>query len=103
MDIREESAWITLNRPEVGNALHAQMIREMIECLNQVESESGLKSIVITGRGKFFCTGADLGWLKNLVKTAPNRIDQEAEILSNMYYKIKTMPLPSLPESTELL
>lgn len=63
--IREErTAWIYLNRPEKGNALNIQMLKEMIEALDTLERDQSIVSLVITGRGKLFCAGADLNEMK---------------------------------------
>ena len=53
--------WITLNRPEAGNALTVAMRNEMINWLSDVSGDAAVRAVVITGRGeRGFCTGADL-------------------------------------------
>ncbi len=53
--------WITLNRPEAGNALTVAMRNEMIDWLGDVSGDAAVRAVVITGRGeRGFCTGADL-------------------------------------------
>lgn len=57
----EGLARITLNRPEVRNALCNPMIEELIDALKKTKESSGAKAIMITGAGdKAFCAGADL-------------------------------------------
>jgi 2-(1,2-epoxy-1,2-dihydrophenyl)acetyl-CoA isomerase len=54
-------AWITLNRPEAGNALTAAMRDQMVVWLEQASADLAVRVVVITGAGeKGFCTGADL-------------------------------------------
>ncbi len=54
-------AWLTLNRPEVRNALTPEMREELIEAVGTVASDPELRCLVLTGAGDGFCTGADIG------------------------------------------
>jgi len=54
-------AWITLNRPEAGNAITAAMRDQIIAWLEEASADLGVRVVVLTGAGeKGFCTGADL-------------------------------------------
>jgi 2-(1,2-epoxy-1,2-dihydrophenyl)acetyl-CoA isomerase len=54
-------AWITLNRPEAGNALTAAMRDQVVAWLEEASADLGVRVVVLTGSGeKGFCTGADL-------------------------------------------
>jgi 2-(1,2-epoxy-1,2-dihydrophenyl)acetyl-CoA isomerase len=53
--------WITLNRPDVGNAMTVAMRNEIIDWLENASVDHAVRAVVLTGRGeKGFCTGADL-------------------------------------------
>jgi len=53
--------WITINRPEKRNALHAGVIALLREGLRQAHADPSVRAIVLTGMGdKAFCAGADL-------------------------------------------
>jgi enoyl-CoA hydratase/carnithine racemase len=55
-------ALIRLNRPDKRNAINARMSAELIECLDALEADDGVRAIVLTGAGeKSFCAGADMG------------------------------------------
>lgn len=55
-------ATITIDRPEKRNALNGQVRRELMEALDQLESDSAVRVVVITGAGeKAFVAGADIG------------------------------------------
>jgi 2-(1,2-epoxy-1,2-dihydrophenyl)acetyl-CoA isomerase len=59
---KEDSvATITLNRLEKSNAFDDQMISEMREALKDVERDASVRCVVLTGAGKNFCAGQDLG------------------------------------------
>jgi len=56
---------LTLNRPEVLNAMNADLIMGLLDNLYEAKANQKVRSIVITGNGRGFCAGADLvdgGW-----------------------------------------
>lgn len=54
-------AKLVLNRPDKLNSFNAQMHSEVRECLKSVERDSTIRCLLITGRGRGFCAGQDLG------------------------------------------
>lgn len=52
-------ATITLNRPEVLNALNQQMEEELTQAINQVSQDEEIRVLLIKGAGRAFCAGAD--------------------------------------------
>lgn len=57
--LRDEIAVITLNRPDVMNALNSQMRIELLHAVRAAEAEA--RVLVMTGKGRAFCSGQDLG------------------------------------------
>ena len=51
---------ISLNRPEQYNALNLELIDLLAETLSQAATDDAIRGILITGRGKAFCSGGDL-------------------------------------------
>lgn len=51
---------ITLNRPEKLNAFTADMMRQMVEALDEADANDEVRAVVVTGAGRAFCAGADL-------------------------------------------
>ncbi len=61
VDVKDAVASVTLNRPEVRNALSATLIRELEQALATLEADPAARVIVLSGAGdKAFCAGADL-------------------------------------------
>lgn len=59
-EVDQGVARITLNRPEVLNAISSQMIEELQAVLNTVHDDDAVRAVVLTGAGRGFCSGADL-------------------------------------------
>ena len=57
---RERVATVTLDRPERLNAIDAAMTVELDAVLRELEEDSSVRAIVLTGRGRGFCSGADV-------------------------------------------
>ena len=61
IDISNGVATLTLNDPDKRNAINLQMNDEICETLDELEASEEVGSLVVTGAGKAFCAGADLG------------------------------------------
>lgn len=60
LNVENDVATVTLSRPEKLNALTAEMIHELVEVLDQCDSNDDVKAIIVTGDGRAFCAGADI-------------------------------------------
>lgn len=69
-DVRDMVATITFNRPERMNAWTAVLEAELRQAVAAAGSDDGVRCIVLTGAGRAFCAGADLGGALGVVPTA---------------------------------
>jgi enoyl-CoA hydratase/carnithine racemase len=60
LDVSDRIATITLDRPEVLNAFTGTMMAEMIDAFDRTDADDGVRAVIVTGRGRGFCAGADL-------------------------------------------
>jgi enoyl-CoA hydratase/carnithine racemase len=60
-DVADRILTITLNRPDRLNAWTTTMQRELIEAFDRADADDDVRAIVVTGEGRGFCAGADLG------------------------------------------
>ena len=67
-------AIITLNRPARYNAITEAMKWGLIHALNDIQKDEAIKAVVLTGNGKGFCAGADMGDLQNSGTADPQEI-----------------------------
>jgi len=87
-------AVVTLNRPEKHNAMDAVMIRELTEIAGRLGRDPAVRVVVITGAGRSFCAGGDLGWMKEqMAADGPTRA-REARALAEMLGALDAMPKP---------
>jgi enoyl-CoA hydratase/carnithine racemase len=59
--VADRVATITLDRPDRLNAFTVTMQRELVAVLDAVDGDPEVRAVVVTGRGRGFCAGADLG------------------------------------------
>jgi E-phenylitaconyl-CoA hydratase len=59
-DLADKVAVITLNRPEVRNAINRELRHALMEALQRVREEDDIRAAIITGAGRTFSAGADL-------------------------------------------
>ena len=63
---KEGIVYLTLNRPDVRNAISQQMIDEILETLRLIDRDDEIRIVIITGAGKAFMAGADIAELKRM-------------------------------------
>ena len=92
-DLTAGVATITLNRPEVMNALSGALRRALLEAIRRAESEA--RVIVLTGAGRAFCSGQDLADAQGLGAEVPfeQLLNEEYVPLLNAIYDC---PLPTI-------
>ena len=92
-DLTAGVATITLNRPEVMNALSGSLRRALLEAIRRAESEA--RVIVLTGAGRAFCSGQDLADAQGFGAEVPfeQLLNEEYVPLLNAIYDC---PLPTI-------
>lgn len=88
------TAEVWLNRPEVRNAFNDGVIAELTQAFRELGADPQLRCITLAGRGKAFCAGADLNWMKAMAgyDWEGNRADAQA--LADMLYTLYSCPVP---------
>lgn len=87
---------IWLNRPEIRNAFNETMIQELIDCFEAAGKMESLRMLVLRGRGRAFCAGADLNWMRGVAGYSYEENLAESLNLSKCFYTIYTSPKPTL-------
>ncbi|MFO7657353.1 MAG: enoyl-CoA hydratase-related protein [Bacteroidales bacterium] len=84
----KNTAFLRLNRPEVGNAINRDMAAEIIDALETLDKHASVRFIVIEGNGKNFCTGADLIWMKNAAEAPYDKNLEDSLLLAKCFHKL---------------
>ena len=90
VELEDSVARIFLNRPEKANALNSAMLLALADAVHSVEP-SGPRVVVIAGRGRNFCGGADAAELKALV---PATAGAFVEKIHQVCKAIRALPVP---------
>ena len=88
------TAHVRLDRPDRHNAFDEALIAALTEAFIALGADAQVRAIMLSGNGKSFCAGADLGWMRRAGgwTEAENRAD--AMRLSDMLTAIDTCPKP---------
>ena len=76
LDLNDYVATITLNRPKKGNSITTTMGNLLLKILQELKNNNKARIIIITGSGKYFCTGMDLSNKSNEKKLDPKLLFQ---------------------------
>ncbi|HEX8234242.1 MAG TPA: 2-(1,2-epoxy-1,2-dihydrophenyl)acetyl-CoA isomerase PaaG [Caulobacteraceae bacterium] len=95
-EIKDGLARLTLNRPDRLNSFNAQMHGEVAQALSAVEAEgSGARCLLITGAGRGFCAGQDLGDRAVAPGAEPVDLGHSVETYYNpLVRRLVTLPMP---------
>ena len=95
-EVRETGvAIVTLNRPERMNAWGGGLATQLYERLDEAESDPAVRVIVLTGRGRAFCAGADMGGLDSIgAATTSGEVDVSKLVGERFPSFVTTMAKP---------
>ncbi len=89
--------YLTLNRPEVRNALNEVLIAELADWADdavEAARHDGLRGVVLAGAGTVFCAGADLAWMSKMARYSEAENLADAEAASRMFAALDSLPVP---------
>jgi methylglutaconyl-CoA hydratase len=98
INMKQGVSTIFLNRPNVHNAMNEQLMKELIQCFDQLITDTTTRIIIITGNGKSFCAGADLNWMKSMVHYSLDENIKDSNLLLELYDKIYHCPKPVIAQ-----
>jgi methylglutaconyl-CoA hydratase len=87
-------ATLTLNRPDKHNAMSGQMLAELTQAAAALGRDDAVRVVVLTGAGKSFCAGGDLGWMRDQADMDAATRSVEAGKLAAMLGALNTLPKP---------
>ncbi len=95
-EIINNTAIITLNRPEKRNALHPFLIEQFKSKLVEIEKDDSVKALIITGAGNVFCAGADLEYLQQISKNSSIENYKDSKSIAELFLMIYEFSKPTI-------
>ena len=97
LDIRRPSRFVAevwLDRPEVRNAFNEGVIAELGAAFKSFAADPDLRAVLLGGRGKAFCAGADLSWMRAMAGFDWEQNRADAQALADMLWAVYRCPVP---------
>jgi len=88
-------ATVTLSRPEVHNAFNAELVAELSAAFDTTANENA-RVMVLTGQGASFSAGADLNWMRAMVRASESENRDDARRLAAMLRKLDQLHCPTI-------
>ncbi len=89
-------ATVTLNRPQLHNAFDDALIAELTDVLEAYGADPAVRAVVLTGAGKSFSAGADLGWMKRMAGYSYAENLADAAGLARLMNVLDRLPKPTI-------
>lgn len=89
-------AVLSLARPEAANAFSAELMTELTAHLKGLAKDPDLRAMILTGKGKHFSAGADLGWMKASATLTQDENKRDAKNLIDLFEALYNMPVPTI-------
>ncbi|UCH47481.1 MAG: enoyl-CoA hydratase/isomerase family protein [Betaproteobacteria bacterium] len=96
LETHRDVAVIWMNRPDVRNAFNETMIAELSAAFRSLDADDEVKAVVLAGRGKSFCAGADLNWMKKMSGYSAEQNYEDALGLASMLHTLYSMTKPTI-------
>lgn len=90
------AATLWLNRPEVHNAFDEAMIAALARDLKKLEADPAVRMLVLAGRGKSFCAGADVNWMRRQAAQSEADNLRDAGVFAGMLRALNSFRKPTI-------
>jgi len=88
-------ATLTLDRADMHNAFNAELIAVLTRAFDELAAAPP-RALVLTGAGKSFSAGADLGWMRAMADAGEDENRADSERLAAMFRKLDELPCPTI-------
>jgi len=89
-------ATLTLNRPQIHNAFDDQLVAQLSHALRLLEADEAVRVVLLTGAGKNFCAGADLGWMRRVADFSFEENLADAGALAELFRTLHALKKPTI-------
>jgi 2-(1,2-epoxy-1,2-dihydrophenyl)acetyl-CoA isomerase len=96
IEIEGPVATLTLDRPEIGNAIDLPLARALLKAAVRCDQDAAIRCVVLTAKGRLFCAGGDLGSFGSAGGDLPGFLSELAGTLHLALSRLMRMPKPFL-------
>lgn len=96
VEVNAGVAKLTLNRPDKHNAFDDKIIATLTTDLETLAKRPDVRVLVLQAKGKSFCAGADLNWMKRMAGYSEQENNEDALKLANMLSTLYYFPKPTI-------
>ncbi|MCH2533999.1 MAG: enoyl-CoA hydratase-related protein [Bdellovibrionales bacterium] len=93
-NIHKQVCSIELSREEKRNAFNPEMIEELTQAFEKAAKDSEVAVVLLRGKGKSFCAGADLGWMQSMVNYNFDENLEDSHKLHKMFEALEAINVP---------
>ena len=98
IEVTNNVATVTLNRPDVRNAFNDEVIVEMTTAFDTLGKSADVRCIVLAANGTAFCAGADLNWMRSMADYTREQNLADAGRLAAMMHAVYACPKPTIAQ-----
>lgn len=89
-------AVVTLNRPQLHNAVNAEVIEALSDAFEDLRVADGVRCVIVEGAGESFSAGADIEWLRFSADYTFEDNLEDAKALGEMLHHFRSLPKPTI-------
>jgi methylglutaconyl-CoA hydratase len=89
-------AQVVLNRPERNNAYDGELIQALLAALDELATTSGLRAVIVSGRGRHFQAGADLKWIGAVREASREENIAVSRATAQAIWRLNRAPVPTV-------
>lgn len=91
---RNQTAWIYLNRPDEMNSIGKELLYGVANAVDQAERDEDVRVVVLSGKGKAFCAGANLKELVNDLEMKHSKEPALLDLVDTLYGRLEKLSKP---------
>jgi enoyl-CoA hydratase len=88
--VKDNIAYITINRPEALNALNKTVLEELYQVFGEIQADENVRVAILTGEGRSFVAGADIAQMSNLTVAEGRAFGAFGQKVMNFIEEIET-------------
>ncbi len=94
LEVEDRVAVITLNRPQIMNAMNAQMFAELKSAIDIIKVDPEMRAVLLTGEGGVFSSGLDVAEFQRLPELTTSSIKNTVCMLQDIFSEVENLEKP---------